>query len=138
MTSLSLNWMTSNMLKLNGDKSDIMVLNDPRRPRIELPPITICDESVSKSDSTTLLGVEVDSTLSLKNHVKNTTKCCFHKLYKLIQNQRISIRRRCENDGPHFDYLQGRLLQFNFKRSTQYHPGVSSTCTEGSGKIDIK
>ena len=71
MTSLSLNWMTSNMLKLNGDKSDIMVLNDPRRPRIELPPITICDESVSKSDSATLLGVEVDSTLSLKNHVKN-------------------------------------------------------------------
>ena len=26
------NWMTSNMLKLNGDKSDIMVLNGPRRP----------------------------------------------------------------------------------------------------------
>ena len=44
--------------------SDIMVL----------PPITICDKSASKSDSTTLLGVEVDSTLSLKNHVKNTTK----------------------------------------------------------------
>ena len=40
------NWMTSNMLKLNGDKSDIMVLNGPHRPRIELPPITICDESV--------------------------------------------------------------------------------------------
>ena len=31
------------MLKLNGDKSDVMVLNGPRRPRIELPPITICD-----------------------------------------------------------------------------------------------
>ena len=28
------NWMTSNMLKLNGDKSDIMVLNGPRCPRI--------------------------------------------------------------------------------------------------------
>ena len=36
-----------------------MVLNGPRRPRIELSPITICYESVSKSDSTTLLGVEV-------------------------------------------------------------------------------
>ena len=52
------NWMTSNnlMLKLNGDKSDIMVLNDPRRPRIELPPITICNEAVSKSDSATMLA----------------------------------------------------------------------------------
>ena len=50
-----------------------------------LPPITICDESVSKSDSTTLLGVEIDSTLSLKNHVKNTAKCCFHKLYNLFK-----------------------------------------------------
>ena len=83
------NWMTSNMLKLNGDKSDIMVLNDPRRPRIELPHITICDESVSKSDSTTLLGVEVDSTLSLKNLVKNTTKCCFYKLHKLFKIRRF-------------------------------------------------
>ena len=62
------------MLKLNGDKSDIMVLNGPRPLRIQLPSITICDESVSKSDSTTLLGVEVDTTLSLKNHVKKTTK----------------------------------------------------------------
>ena len=63
------NWMTSNMLKLNGDNSDIMVLNGPRPPRIELPSITICDESVTKSDSKTLLGLEVDTTLSLKNHV---------------------------------------------------------------------
>ena len=52
------NWMTSNnlMLKLNGDKSDIMALNDRRRPRIELPPITICNEAVSKSDSATMLA----------------------------------------------------------------------------------
>ena len=83
------NWMTSNMLKLNGDKSDIMVLNGSRRTRIELPPITICDESVFKSDSTTLLGVEVDSTLSLKNHVKNTTKCCFYKLHNLFKIRRF-------------------------------------------------
>ena len=83
------NWMTSNMLKFNGDKSDIMVLNGPRRPRIELPPITICDESVFKSDSTTLLGVEVDSALSLKNHVKNTTKCCFYKLHNLFKIRRF-------------------------------------------------
>ena len=41
-------------------RSDIMILNAPHRPRIELPPITICDEFVS--DSTTLLGVEVNST----------------------------------------------------------------------------
>ena len=52
------NWMTSNnlMLKLNGDKSDIMVLHDPRRSRIELPPIIICNEAVSKSDSATMLA----------------------------------------------------------------------------------
>ena len=83
------NWMTSNMLKLNGDKSDIMVLNGPRRLRIELPPITICDESVFKSDRTTLLDVEVHSTLSSKNRVKNTTKCCFYKLHYLFKIRRF-------------------------------------------------
>ena len=77
------------MLKLNGDKSDIMVLNAPRRPRIELPSIhiIICDKS--ESDSTTLLGEEVDSALSLKNHVKNTTKCCFYKLHNLFKIRRF-------------------------------------------------
>ena len=138
MTSLSLNWMTSNMLKLNGDKSDIMVLNDPRRPRIELPPITICDESVSKSDSTTLLGVGVDSTPSLKNLVKNTTKCCFYKLHKLFK-----IRRFLSEDAAKtmvhtlitskLDYCNSIL---NGLPNTT--AGFSSTCTEGSGKIDIK
>ena len=83
------NWMASNMRKLNGDKSDRMVLNGPCRPRIELPPITICDESVSKSDSTNLLGVEVDCTLSLKNLIKNTTKCCFYKLHNLFKIRRF-------------------------------------------------
>ena len=83
------NWMTSNMLKLNGDKSDIMVLNGPLRPRIELLPITICDESVFKSDSTTLLGTEVDSTLSLKKHVKKTTKSSFYKLHNLFKIRRF-------------------------------------------------
>ena len=61
----------------------------------------------------------------------------FLQVAYFIQNQKISIRSRCENGGPHFDYLQARLLQFNFKWSTQYHTGVSSLCTEGSGKIDI-
>ena len=48
----------------------------------------------------------------------------FLQVAYFIQNQKISIRRRCENDGPHFDYLQARLLQFNFKWSTQYHPAL--------------
>ena len=42
-----------------------------------------------KSDSTTLLGIEVDSTLLLKNHVKNTTKCCFYKLHNLFKIRRF-------------------------------------------------
>jgi len=76
-------WMAYNMLKLNGDKTDILVLNGPRRSCIELPPLTIGGECVLQSDTTTLLGVEVDSTLSLKKHVNNITKCCFYKLYNM-------------------------------------------------------
>ncbi|XP_068716843.1 uncharacterized protein [Montipora capricornis] len=89
LSSYLKDWMTSNMLKLNGDNSDIMILNGPRRPKIELPPVTICDESVFKSDSPTLLGVEVDSTLALKNHVINTTKCCFYKLHNSFKIRRF-------------------------------------------------
>ena len=78
-------WMTNNMLKLNEDKTEIMVLNGARRPDIELTSLMIGTESVSMSDSTFLLGVELDSTMCLKNHIRNVAKDCFFKLHNMFK-----------------------------------------------------
>ena len=78
-------WMSNNMLKLNEDKTEIMVLNGARRSDIDLPSLMIGTESVSMSNSTTLLGVELDNTISLENHIRNTAKSCFFKLHNMFK-----------------------------------------------------
>lgn len=56
-------WMTYNTLKLDEEKTDIIILNGPRRLDIELSYLIAGNESVPKSTSTTLLGMKLDSTL---------------------------------------------------------------------------
>ena len=59
-----------------------------RRPDINFPPLQIGHEAVSTSDSITLLGVELDSNMSLKNHIHNVAKGCFYKLQNMFKIRR--------------------------------------------------
>ncbi|CAB3996351.1 Hypothetical predicted protein [Paramuricea clavata] len=73
-------WMTKNMVKLNDDKTKFLVLTGPRRDCSDFPCLSIENESIVKSESVTLLGVELDDKLTLKSHVRNVAKSCFFKL----------------------------------------------------------
>ena len=44
-------WMLSNKLKLNKDKSEVLVISSSYRPRPPLSSVDICDETVSCSPS---------------------------------------------------------------------------------------
>ena len=58
-------WMTKNMVKLNDDKTKFLVLTGPRRDCSDFPCLSIENESIVKSESVTLLGVELDDKLTL-------------------------------------------------------------------------
>jgi hypothetical protein len=74
-------WMTKNMVKLNDDqmKTKFLVLTGPRRDCSDFPSLSIENENIVKSESVTLLGVELDDKLTLKSHIRNVAKSCFFK-----------------------------------------------------------
>ena len=85
-------WMKTNMLKLNDDKTEIIVLEGPRRTPVELQSLTVGDEVVGISKDIRLLGVDIDANLTLKHHVCNVAKKCFFMLKNMFKI------RRCIDD----------------------------------------
>ncbi|XP_031555020.1 uncharacterized protein LOC116291926 [Actinia tenebrosa] len=85
-------WMSTNMLKLNDDKTEIIALEGPRRNRVELPPMIIGNEVIPVSKSVRLLGVDMDSNMTLKGHICCVAKKCFATLRNMFKI------RRCLNE----------------------------------------
>ena len=85
-------WMSTNMLKLNDSKTEIMAVGGPRRNLTELQSLTVGNEEVDVTKCVRLLGVDFDSHLTLKQHVRNTAKNCFYMLKNMFKI------RRCINE----------------------------------------
>ena len=73
-------WMLSNKLKLNRDKSEVLVISSIHRPRPTLSSVDICSETVLCSTSARNIGVIVDQSLSMKPHVNAVCKSSFFHL----------------------------------------------------------
>jgi len=72
-------WMPHNNLKLNGDKSELLVISSARRPRPILNSVFIDNDIVSAAPSAKSIGVVFDEAMSLVPHVTNICKTsCFH------------------------------------------------------------
>ena len=56
-------WMLSNKLKLNKDKSKVLVISSCYRPRPPLSSVDICNETISCSPSACNIGVIFDQSL---------------------------------------------------------------------------
>ena len=78
-------WMSTNMLKLNDGKTEIMAVGRPRRNLTELQSLTVGNEEVDVTKCVRLLGVGFDSHLTLKQHVRNTAKNCFYTLKNMFK-----------------------------------------------------
>ena len=73
-------WMTVNMLRMNRDKTELLVLNGRHRP---LPPLTtssVCDEEINRSAKATNIGVIYDTSMSMENHIMAVCKAAFYHL----------------------------------------------------------
>ena len=62
-------WMTVNMLKMNRDKTELLVLNGRQRPLPLLTTISVCDEEINRSTEARNVGVIYDSSMSMENHI---------------------------------------------------------------------
>jgi hypothetical protein len=79
------NWMGSNRLKLNPEKTQVIWLGTRQRlAAVNITPIRMHDGTVvTPSTSVHNLGVILDSELTVAAHVNSVTRACFYQLRQL-------------------------------------------------------
>ena len=86
-------WMLCNRLKLNGEKTELLVLSTQHRPRPEINHRQVSNEWIqSSSTSARNVGVIFDQHMSLEQHVVSVCKVCF--FYLLVKFQRFETTSR--------------------------------------------
>ena len=73
-------WLTVDMLKMDGDKTELLVLNGRNRPLAPLTTISVCDEEINRSTKARNVGVIYDTSLSMGNHIMVICKAAFFHL----------------------------------------------------------
>ena len=83
-------WATANMLKLNDNKTGLMLVTSNRTKYLHsLPtPITIGNAQIPFKKSVKNLGLTLDCLLTMNTHVSNISRTCYFELRRLA-----SIRR---------------------------------------------
>ena len=83
------NWMLQNNLKLNQDKSELIVMHAKDRLKPSLESIQVGESTIVPSDSARNIGVIFfDSTFSLDSHITELCKTAFYHLRTLSKIRR--------------------------------------------------
>ena len=83
-------WATANMLKLNDNKTELMLVNSKRTKHLHNLPasITIGNAQIPFKQSVKNLGLTLDCHLTMNAHVSNIARICYFGISRLA-----SIRR---------------------------------------------
>ena len=82
------NWMLHNKLKLNDEKTEIIVCN-PKKFPVLIDEITVGQDKVKFSKSAKNLGVIFDDDLSMDTHVKSLCKAVYLEIRRLKHMSRF-------------------------------------------------
>ena len=88
-------WMTDNKLKLNDDKTGVMIISSSRMSTaLSIPEsFDIGNGSVPFSDTVKNLGVTLDCHLSLKTHVLNLVRTANFELRRISSIRRSAVMK---------------------------------------------
>ena len=73
-------WMTNNMLKLNQEKTELIVISSKFRPKPAIPCVSVGDEQILPKSSARNLGVTFDECCNMEEHVKKICKTSYYHL----------------------------------------------------------
>ena len=87
-------WMLANMLKLNRDKTELLVIGPKHKVNPPIKGIHVAGEYIEVSNNARNIGVIFDSHVNLEKHVMNTCKTALYHLRKIakIRNLRIMLK----------------------------------------------
>ena len=78
-------WMLSNMLKLNKDKTELLVIGSQYRLPPSVEDVSVAGERIEASHTVRNLGVTFDGNMNLEQHVKNVCKSAFHHIHNIAK-----------------------------------------------------
>ena len=81
-------WMLRNKLKLNQDKTELLVISPKYRPLPPLDYIRVGEEVIKSSKQDRNLGVGFDQCLDFKEHVKIACKSAFFRIRSIAKIRR--------------------------------------------------
>ena len=77
-------WMLENRLKLNGDKTEVLLCGSSFLQTVTLiEHIQICESQISLSASVRDLGLVIDANLDMTAHISSVIKSFYHHLRSL-------------------------------------------------------
>ena len=77
-------WMVVNKLKLNENKTEVIVTGTPSNVQaVNLSSLKICGQEIHTTSTVKNLGVLLDSGLSMDKHISHLRKTCYHELRKI-------------------------------------------------------
>jgi hypothetical protein len=109
------NWMQSHFLKLNGEKTELLVLTRPTLSTNTIPSVSVCGQEILSSSCVRDLGIQYDSLLKLELHVRSVCKRAYHQIH-LIRRVRQQISEEAartlvqSNVTTLLDYCNGLLF----------------------------
>ena len=77
-------WMSCNKLKLNEDKTEIMLVGSNAKVKaINIHSVFLCGETIKVANEVKNLGVYMDQNLSMDKHISYIRKICYLELRKI-------------------------------------------------------
>ena len=82
-------WMTANKLKLNKDKTEVIVISSQHRPRPQLDTLTFGSESVFSTNAARHIGVTKDDKINFEKQVASICKSSFYHVRNTARIRRF-------------------------------------------------
>ena len=90
-------WMTENYLKLNDEKTEVIIITPRNTHSLNVTSVNIGDTTVPITKSAKNIGVTFDANLTLHEHITNTCRACFMQLRKIASIRRYISIEACES-----------------------------------------
>ena len=81
-------WMLYNNLKMNNDKTELLILHSRYRPRPSLEFVTVGHSPVPPTPSARNIGAMFDSTMNFEKHISEICKSAFFHIRNISQVRR--------------------------------------------------
>jgi hypothetical protein len=75
------NWMQANFLKLNSDKTEVIVITPPSVKQHSISSLSINNSDIEISQIVRDLGVQFDSLLKMEEHIVTTCRKAFYQIH---------------------------------------------------------